>query len=113
MGVRARKSSEPAGSSARVENVLSRCLSWSKPLPGSLAGFCLLLWVLSGVEQLGGFSEAPLPGGILQSGSCMMLLCCYNGVWSSDLEDFSCWLLESELLLLTGVLVNLVPSLEN
>ena len=40
-------------------------------------------------------------------------LCCYDGVWSSDLEDFLDWLLESELLLLPGVLVNLLSSLEH
>lgn len=40
-------------------------------------------------------------------------LCCYDGVWSYDLEDFLDWLLESELLLLPGVLVNLLSSLEH
>lgn len=29
----------------RLESALSRCLSWSKVLPGSLAGFCFF-WVL-------------------------------------------------------------------
>lgn len=33
----------PAGSSNRLGNVLSWCLSWSKPPPGSSAGFCFFM----------------------------------------------------------------------
>lgn len=50
-----------------------------------------------------------LLGGVLRSGSFMMLLGCYDGVWSSDFGRLSYWLLESELLFLTGVLMNFLP----
>jgi len=33
----------PAGSSNRLGNVLSWCLGWSKPPPGSSAGFCFFM----------------------------------------------------------------------
>lgn len=53
-------------------------------------GWVLLLSLLSDVEQPGGFSEAP-SFGVQSSDQIRVLydaLCCYNGVWSSDLEDF-------------------------